>query len=282
MQPSMRKKGVVFSDVDGTLCFHQDAHGIREIERHPDGIVLVEEPLSGRRHPSVDVSTTHSGNIYLAVRTRELALQVRQQYDFVFVTGARPSTIHARRHAFDFADGIILESGAVILDAALEPDPVWASRMQPEIAYLAEVAESIRAMGWILDVAGRTSALRIRRRDNLHKSDREFEALRRDLPVPPALKKTMNLDSLDVILDSAGKDKAVRYWLEAHAYTTAQSIGIGDDINDLEFLEVIGKPYMLASAYPEALQRAREKGWTISRSPHFDGIDEILQAILEL
>lgn len=282
MEKPMQKKGVIFSDVDGTLCFHQAVHGIRELERREDGTVLVEDPLSGSRHPAYDVSTDQAKGVYLGTETRQLALQLRERYDIVFVTGARPATIQVRKHVFDFADAIILESGAVIYGPDLEIDPVWAGRMEPEKASLAQVAEALRTLGWVMDNAGRTAALRIRRKDNSHRTDAEFEALRREFPLPATLKKTVNLDSLDIILRSAGKDLAVAYWCERHGYPASRSIGIGDDINDLEFLQQTGRPFMLASAYPEALQIARRNGWEISPAPHIDGINAILRTILDL
>lgn len=282
MERTKQKKGVVFSDVDGTLCFHQDAHKIREIERYADGTILVEDPVSGSRHLTYDVTINSYNNIYLALTTRQLGHRVGEQYDFVYVTGGRPSTIHSRKTYFDFADAVILESGAMILDANLEQDPTWAKKMEPEKASLVGVTDSLTDTGWILDVAGRTSAIRIRRKDNPHKTSTDFERLCKELCLPSTLKKTMNLDSLDIILRSAGKGNAVKFWMETHDYDVTRSIGIGDDINDLDFLAVTGRKYVLANAFPEVLQAARQNGWIISKQVCFDGINEILENILAL
>lgn len=278
----MQKKGVIFSDVDGTLCFHQDAHQIREIERYADGTVLAEDPLTGSRHLTYDVTISSYNNIYLALTTRQLGHRVREQYDFVYVTGGRPSTINSRKEHFDFADAVILESGAMILDESLDQDQAWTKKLEPEKASLAGVGDLLTSAGWTLDIAGRTSAIRVRRKDNPHKTSADFETLCQELSLPSTLKKTMNLDSLDVILQSAGKDNAVRYWMETHGYSVRQSIGIGDDINDIEFLTMTARKYVLANSVPETLRVAREKGWYISKYSYFDGINEILENILAL
>jgi hypothetical protein len=88
--------------------------------------------------------------------------------------------------------------------------------MEPEKASLAQVAETLRDLGWVMDNEGRSAALRICRKDNPARSDAEFEALCWEFPLPAARKKTVNLDSLDFILQSAGKGLAVRYWLDRH------------------------------------------------------------------
>jgi len=115
----MRKKGVVFSDVDGTLCFHQEAHHIREIEIFADGTVVAEDPSTHKTHHAYDVSISSYNNIYLALETRQLGHKVRENYDFVYVTGGRPSTIFSRTRYFDFADAVIR------FKDSRQPDPVF-------------------------------------------------------------------------------------------------------------------------------------------------------------
>lgn len=277
----MDKRGVIFSDMDGTLCFHEQAHGIREVARNADGTVLVADPAAGTTHLAYDVSVSLY-RAYLAVETRRLGREIQQRYDFVCVTGGRPATIYARKDALDFADAVILESGGQIFDGDLQPDPEWYARLEGERQHLAGVAARLRNDGWILDDKGRTSGIRIRKVDNPHRSPDEFERLCADLTLPDALKKTINMEHLDVILRSAGKGNAVSFWMQSHGYAVSDSIGIGDDINDLDFLRATGQKYVLASSYPETIGIAQAEGWHISKSPHFDGINEILGHILAL
>jgi hydroxymethylpyrimidine pyrophosphatase-like HAD family hydrolase len=275
------KDRVIFSDVDGTLCFHQQAHGIQELGRNADGTVRVKDPASGREYLACDVSS-RTYRVYMDVETRRLAHKVRERYDFVFVTGGRPSTMQSRQAYLDFADAVILESGGLICDGGYNRDQAWFERLQPERAYLSTMREQLQRSGWVLDDADRSSALRVRKMDNLHKPAGEFEQLCRELELPGALKKTINMEHLDIILKSAGKDNAVRFWMETRGYSTDRSIGIGDDINDIDFLRITGSKYVLASAFPETLQAAVREGWYISRGKHFEGINEILRHLLSL
>jgi hydroxymethylpyrimidine pyrophosphatase-like HAD family hydrolase len=277
----MGKRGVLFSDVDGTLCFHQEAHGIREIERNPDRTVVVEDSITGKRHLTYDISAS-SYRVFLAIDTQRLGHELQKLYDFVYVTGARPSTVHSRKEYLDFADAIILENGGMILDNSLQPNQEWVDQLAPEREYLADVAEQLRGEDWVLDDRGRTSALRVRKRDNPHRSSFEFEKLCSELTLPETLKKTINMENLDIILRSAGKGNAVRFWMRSRGYHITQSIGIGDDINDLDFLKVTGEKYVLSSSFPEVVKVAEEEGWHISKNVHFDGINEIMRHILSM
>jgi hydroxymethylpyrimidine pyrophosphatase-like HAD family hydrolase len=242
--------GVVFSDIDGTLCFHEGTHGVRAAGRTADGQVLVVAPGAGRRYQAYDVSTSRY-RAFLGAETRRLCHRVRERHELVGVTGARPATIRARAEFFDFFDAVIAESGGAILDSDFEPDQEWSASLDPERRFLPEVEERLRAEGWALDVQGRTSAIRVRRADNPHKTRGEFELLRQGLELPSALRKTSNLGHLDIILAGAGKGNAVRHLMASRG--DARSVAIGDDVNDLEFLELAGTAYVLASAFPEVL-----------------------------
>ncbi len=272
------KKGIIFSDVDGTLCFHQQLHGVEPISSGSDGTILVHDSKSGTDHFSYDISTDIY-KVFIGLETQRLCHQLREDYHFILVTGGRPSTVLGRRAQFTFADAVILENGGVIFDEDYEPDREWEAMLAPERAYLSEVKSLLESAGWVLDVKGRTAALRVRKKDNPNKSDQEYLSLCESIDLPEELKKTSNIGNLDVILRSAGKGNAVRYLMEKLGYEKQQSVGIGDDINDIDLLEATGDKYVLGSSYPEAIQIAKDKGWYISKGLHFDGIDEVLNRI---
>jgi len=50
--------------------------------------------------------------------------------------------------------------------------------------------------------------------DNPHKEINEFDRLCNAIKLPQTLKKTINMSHLDVILRSAGKGNAVRFWMQ--------------------------------------------------------------------
>ncbi len=270
---------IIFSDIDGTFVFHNAIHHIRRVGSLDEGFVDVLDPMTGRNHAAYDVSTP-SYEAYMDINTKSLAEDIQRSNHFVFVSAARKETMDGRKHALNFADAYILESGAIILDEAYQPDKEWAAMLEPQRPHLQEVNAYLIDRGWRLNNEGRTAASRVRRIDNPQRSDSEFKELCDDLVVPPELKKTQNIGSLDIILASAGKDLAAKYVMEKLGYKREDSIAIGDDINDMEVLSIVGKPYVLGSGYPTVIQMAKEKGWYISEGVHFDGINEILKDIL--
>ncbi len=273
-----RKRGIIFSDVDGSLCFHEGIHGLR-VETTLKDSVMIRDESTGATHETHDVSAS-AYNVYLAESTRRLAKEVSSKFDFVLVTGGRPSTAKRRSNVLDFADYLILENGGLILDHEFNIDREWYECLEAERVSLPSVRQNLIGRGWKVDDKGRTSAMRIRLKDNPGKSQEAFQQLCRDIELPPDLKKTINLQNLDIILKSAGKENAVSYLRKKLGYAREQSIGIGDDLNDLSFLELTGSSYVLKNAYPEVVETAKKRGWHISRKANFDGINEILEKIL--
>lgn len=275
---------LLFSDVDGTLCFVSEVHGVRAVgiqagaAAGTSGLIELEDVVTGERVPGRDVSTS-SYAIYMAESTRRLLHGLRERFQIVLVTGGRPATVARRAAVLDFADAVICESGGVILDRDLRVDPIWQERMRGDRRALPVMAARLRAAGWHLDAEGRTSALRVRLLDNPERSADEFARLCRDVELLPGLQKTMNLDHLDIILASAGKANAVRHYAARMEQHLGTAVGIGDDINDIEFLAEVGEPHVLASAFPELLVEARRRGWFTSRARCIRGIDEILTRI---
>jgi len=272
-----QKDGIVFSDVDGTLCFHEGVHGILKLRDCSNGKALVQDPDTRTEYMAFDVSATgHS--VWLADRTRELCHQVSERFIIVLVTGARPSTVVSRLHALDFADHVILENGGAIFHDGTTPDPEWDAVIDPARKSLALVADSLRALGWRLDDSGRTAALRIRPSDNSGRSE-EIQALHREFVLPTDLEFSTNLEYLDILPRAGGKANAVEFMTRRLGFDAASTIGIGDDVNDMGFLSVVGKAYVLGSSFPEVLRFAEQRKWQISKGKRFDGIHEILTAI---
>lgn len=275
----MTRRGVIFCDVDGTLCFHEGAHGVRRVGSNPDGTVQVAAGENGPTLAAHDLSVG-GYRAYMSVETRALCHRLRDRFRLVLVTGGRLRTLRHRGAALDFADSAILENGGVIVNAGLRVDEEWAARLEPERQALAEVTERLREDGWVLDDAGRSTAIRVRLGDNPHRSGEQLLALAADPRLPRSLHATRNLGHLDIIPRRAGKANAVRYLAAALGAERGATVGIGDDVNDIDFLRIVGRPFVLASAMPELLQAAREGGWPVSRGKYFEGIHEILRHLL--
>jgi len=266
----------IFSDVDGTLAFGDGSHGVK-VQEVNDSTYIVTIPDSSRTYQCYDIST-EMYHVYFALNTRSLLRTLQRDYDIVIATGARLSTVELRKKSFDFVNVVILENGGMILDGDYQIDREWEAHLEPERKYLGDVKAQLESQGWVLDDQGRTSALRVRPRDNDHRTEDEFKQLCQRISLPDELKTTINFDCLDIILTSAGKAEALRYLAEKNKYT--ETIGIGDDINDMSLLSATDKSYLLRNAPIELRKLARRKGWFISKKPFFNGIEEILQHIL--
>ena len=173
---------VIASDVDGTLAFGEKSHGIRVLEEN-DKTYVVTTPDSSTTHQAYSVSTDKY-KVYLALETRSLLRTLAGRHDIVLATAARPSTVYTRRESFDFVKTVVLENGGMILDSNYEIDRGWEAELEPQRKYLREVQAQLEGKGWVLDHEGRTSALRVRPRDNPHKGEDEFEELRREIQLP--------------------------------------------------------------------------------------------------
>ena len=274
----MNASFALFSDLDGTLCFTAHLCCFEERARLERGTVLVYDPHSLKEYEAFDVS----GSLYrtfLHVRTRELLESLRTDCLLYMVTGARPSSIRRHQDIYSIFDGFILESGGVILDRQFEEDQDWKGLLEPQRLSLPEEASRLQSAGLTLDIEGRSSALRIRHVDNPHLSKDQFSQLHESLDLPANLRKTRNMGHIDIILKSAGKENAVQYILQRLRIPKERSFGVGDDVNDMEFLEAVGRSFALGSGHRELLANANRRGMYVSRGWHFEGIDEILSVI---
>lgn len=275
----MTGKGIIFTDVDGTLVYHQKFHSIRELRSDPDGTFLVQDPITGSEVTALDVSVPLLP-VYLATSTYDLAHRLREKYLIIFTTGATEQTMRMRMRNLDFADGYILEHGGRILDAEFQEDEGWAVQLRPYIQTLQEIKAKLEGDGWTILDPGRETFLQVKTFENPRRSEAEFQEMCRQLALPAGFEKTFNLGNLTVVPSAAGKGKAVAYYLEKHPHLAHRSVGIGDDLNDLDFLKVCRQACVPGSALPEVIAEARREGWFVSSKPHFQGIDEILDRLL--
>jgi hydroxymethylpyrimidine pyrophosphatase-like HAD family hydrolase len=276
----MTKKGIIFTDVDGTLVFHHKFHHIQIKKTNPDKTVLVVDPLIREEFQALDVSV---GDIlvYLDQETKRLAERVREHYWIYFTTGATEVTMKIRLENLDFADGYILEHGARILDREFNEDQAWAERFMWHEEAVLEIKDSLEKLDWRIVDQGRRTFIQVKAFENPHRSIDEFNDLCENVNMPPGFAKTFNLGNLTLMPDNASKGLAVEYLLESKYKHLHHTIAIGDDINDLSFMEKCRQVFVLGSSVPEVKERAVKEKWTVSKAPHFAGINEIFMMILK-
>ncbi len=271
------KRGFIGSDIDGTLAFHARLHGMVKTAVHADGTVTVRDP-DGALHRAHDVSTALY-EIYFADSTRQLLLRLREHYTLVLVSAARAVSLR-QRAALHVADAYILENGACIHDAMWREDAEWAQHLAPQRALLHDYARQLADDGWRLDMAGRTAGIRLRPEDNPQWDAAAYAARLAALTLPDGLARTTNLGYTDIVPAAAGKGNAVDWLRERLGYAAAAGIGIGDDVNDLDFLSRAGQAWLPGSAFPAACAAARAHGMTVVPQRHIAGIDTILLRLL--
>ncbi len=258
-------QGIIFCDIDGTIVFHDKIHGVKVVSNDK---VSVE----GKEFDAFDLSTEFY-NTYMSKKTYDLFKELSKKYYIVLVSGARRSSVEIRKDRLDFAHAFVLENGGLVLDKDLKEDNLWSKRFDNEVKVLDEFRNELK--DWVLDDEGRKTSIRIREKDNKGKN---LDDLKESIELPKELKKTINIGSLDIICKSSGKDNAVKYLMKK--LNSKVSFGIGDDINDLDFLKVVDHKFVLGSSFEKVLETAMKEGWYLSKHKYFDGINEILENIL--
>lgn len=267
----------IFSDLDGSLCFHGKIHKINTIGKskigNGNGNLIVQDDFSNINREVYDFSNKLY-DVYFDIYTEKLCQKLSKKNDFIIVTGARFSTIQSRKKRLGFVNYIIYENGGIILDKNWEKDKVWDERIRPSLNDLEKIINELEKDNWNLDIEGRKTSVRIREKDNKNKS---LETLNNKLVLPNTLKKTRNLGSIDIIPKLSGKENAVKYLIEKNKYQSL--IGIGDDINDIGMLKLMNKSFVLGNSYREVLDVAKNKNWYVSKKKYFESINEILEII---
>lgn len=58
-------------------------------------------------------------------------------------------------------------------------------------------------------------------------------------------------------------------------------MAIGDNFNDVEMLEFVGQPVVMANGAPELVRAAGERGWRVAPSNDEDGVAQVLEEVIE-
>ncbi len=266
----MKKQGAIYTDVDGTLIFIEEMHGIQKLQ-DLDADLAIAVDLTGKTHHTYR-SVTRTTIGYLSTETRQLCNELREKYDIVAVTGAPLSSFQARK--IDFCDIVVIETGGGIIENGVR-DSKWDAYLNDGLVTLRQFEAKLKAQGWAIDTVDRNVSLRVRQKQNQDRNVNELEKL----VLPEDLHMTHNLGHVDFLLKKATKGSAVEYLTKKKGHPLNSTFGIGDDINDIDFLRRTGHAFVLQSGMAEILDEAKKQGWYISKSKYFDGINEILKTI---
>ena len=90
-----------------------------------------------------------------------------------------------------------------------------------------------------------------------------------------------DLAILDILPPGCSKGAALRRLGESLGIGPEEMMAIGDNFNDVEMLEFVGQPVVMANAAPELLRSAGERGWRVAPSNDEDGVARVLEQIVE-
>jgi len=259
-------RGILFSDVDGTLVHYADTTDkLGRIEgASPDGRGHTFVTNEGQSHTILKLPPSKTGmQGIISLRTLELFADVRRAgHKVVIISGARTSTVLQRLPFLPAADAVVTENGGriflrdpkMLATAPLVEDAAWREThaagagpgaqegVPPEKreAPLWEVYRVFADGGWNPDADSYTMSFRVK-----VKAPHTVEELEERLAELPAeLTYSFNLGMADVYPKTSGKDKAAEYIMAKWGAPAADCALLCDDDNDLLLARAVGRAYL--------------------------------------
>jgi hydroxymethylpyrimidine pyrophosphatase-like HAD family hydrolase len=90
-----------------------------------------------------------------------------------------------------------------------------------------------------------------------------------------------DLSILDILPPGCSKGVALEKWAAIQGILPAEIMAIGDNFNDLEMLNLAGRPVVMGNSAPDLLSIARTSGWEIAPGNDQDGVAQIIESVLE-
>ncbi len=90
-----------------------------------------------------------------------------------------------------------------------------------------------------------------------------------------------NLSILDILPPGCSKGVALEKWAATRGIPPAEIMAIGDNFNDLEMLNLAGRPIVMGNSAPDLLSLARSRRWEIAPGNDQDGVAQIIESVLE-
>lgn len=90
-----------------------------------------------------------------------------------------------------------------------------------------------------------------------------------------------DLTILDILPPGCSKGVAMRRLAQSRGIAPSEIMAIGDNFNDLEMLEFVGQPIVMANAAPGLIQIANSRGWQITAANDDDGVALAIESVLD-
>lgn len=154
--------------------------------------------------------------------------------------------------------------------AWVEANRPWIQEIQPLERAFDSGEPPVQGM-----VCGTVSAMRNAEEwlDN-HEISSKIELHRTEYPI-------RDLAILDILPPGCSKGVALRRLAHSKGVKQSEIMAIGDNFNDLEMLDFVGQPVVMANSAPDLVELARKRGWQITTTNDHDGVARILESIVE-
>eukprot|EP01062_Namystynia_karyoxenos_P049078 TRINITY_DN37503_c0_g1_i1.p1 TRINITY_DN37503_c0_g1~~TRINITY_DN37503_c0_g1_i1.p1 ORF type:complete len:316 (+),score=79.17 TRINITY_DN37503_c0_g1_i1:78-1025(+) len=288
-----RPPRIVFSDLDGTLVHfekHFREHGRIEERDDAKGTALYVCRSTGARRRCVLLPTSTMGPGLMSERTRDLIAAIRAcGTEFVYITGARKSTLIERLPILPEADAAAAETGGRLYDRGAL-DPVWSGRIEqlsgpldsslpPESRQgaLWDWYRTLRRSGFKVDSRSYFCCFRVS--VSAEGADRLRSLM--TLALPPGITCAQNLGKYDYFPAVSGKGNVVRYLLTKRGYAAADAVAMFDDDNDLPMAAAVGTSLVVQATH-DAVRRAvaANPHWTVAKQHGPLAAEELLELVL--
>ena len=234
--------------------------------------VDIDGTLTHNTKPEEEFVVLPPGDCYISSFTLDLLREINKQVPIILVTGRR-SGRHSEIKDLIPHSHAIFENGGVIFDSNHE-QVKWNGNDEIAVKHLSDFEQQLETEGYSPHKEGRTASIRL---DKKSLPDNSVIKIRRMLRT--RLKMVSNGPFWDFVVAGAGKENAASYVLAQLGKDYEEAAFVGDDLNDLELLKVVGFPMTLASSNQSVIRAVKKRGGLVTKAGEHAGIIEALQSI---
>lgn len=216
--------------------------------------------------------TLPPANSYISVQTHKLLGELSAHVPIVLITGRRsrryPETKNLIPHRY-----AIFENGAVIFDS-VHGKLSWEGNDATKLKHLGGFEKQLRGKGYRPYREGRAASFRIDKKELSTDGVQELKELLVD-----GIKLVSNGPFCDFVVSEAGKENAAGYVLSKLGKSYNEAAFVGDDINDLALLKLVGHPMTICKSNESVVSVVKKRGGYVTKREGHAGIIEALQHI---
>eukprot|EP01065_Artemidia_motanka_P052318 TRINITY_DN9420_c0_g1_i2.p2 TRINITY_DN9420_c0_g1~~TRINITY_DN9420_c0_g1_i2.p2 ORF type:complete len:311 (+),score=127.07 TRINITY_DN9420_c0_g1_i2:758-1690(+) len=291
----MRCPRIVFSDLDGTLVqfeAHFRPHG--RIEHRPGDPPLTAWYVDngGQERRCRVLPTSSIGCGLFSERSAELIRRLRcHSVAFVYVTGARKSTLLARLPFMPVADLAICETGGRLYGTDGALDREWTELIERQSGPLdtalppkeraGDLWKWYRLLadgGFAVDARSYTCCFRVSTK-KAGTQEKLLQLVRERMP--PTLAFAQNLGNYDFFPAQSGKGNVARYVMRKRGIAAADAAALFDDDNDLPMAAAVGQPMVTQATHGMVRDAVRKNPhWVVAKGHGPIAAEELLEQLL--